>query len=101
MSPPTLQHPPHVPAPQTEDTPLHQPRTLPGTVAPLILQTYWEASGRVWRLGLAADRARDPAEREALLDLLTIEQARHDLARRLLARVWGIRLDSAAAGGAQ
>jgi hypothetical protein len=99
MPPPPLPHAPAVLAPQPDNAPAHRLRTLPGSVAPLIVQTDWEASGRVWQLGLQADRARDSAEREALLDLLTIEQARHDLARRLLARVWGIRLDSAATGG--
>jgi len=58
----------------------------------LVMQTYWAATGRVWQLRNAANQIADVEQREALMDLLVVEESRQATARRLLAKVWGIHL---------
>ena len=61
--------------------------------AGLAVQTYWSASGRIWSLTIIAAQTGDPCERGAVLDLLAVEQARKETARRTLQEVWGITLE--------
>lgn len=63
-------------------------------VAALVLKTYRDAieQGRVLRLRLAA--LDEEPERRAVRELYAAERARADVAKRLLAEIWGIRVGS-------
>jgi hypothetical protein len=65
-------------------------RPISGVAATFIAQTYWAATGRAWQLRIAASQVADEEQRNALLDLLVVEEARQETARRLLEVVWGI-----------
>ena len=67
------------------------------TPSELALHTYWSASVEAQALGAAAMNAAAPSHRTALLELKQAEVERRETARRLLERVWGIKI---AAGGA-
>jgi hypothetical protein len=71
---------------------LHEPRAPAGTAAQLVVQTYWHATGRTWQLRVQAGQSGDAAERDALLDLLLLEEQLQHTAQRLLSTVWDIRL---------
>ena len=74
-------------------------KTRPGQMSPaeLALHIYWSASVEAQAPGAAAVGAALPSHRRALLELKQGELNRREAARRLLERVWGIRI---AAGGA-
>ena len=60
--------------------------------AGVVMQTYWSSAGRTWSLAALAAHTIDAEEQDVLRELLASEEARRDLALRLLADVWHISL---------
>jgi hypothetical protein len=67
-------------------------RPVSGVAASFVAQTYWAATGHIWKLRNVASQLADDEQRNALLDLIIVEEARQATARALLVKVWGIDL---------
>lgn len=55
-----------------------------------VMQVYWSAFNEMVALSWAARRAKSPEQRQALYRLYAFEVQRKELARGLLASIWGI-----------
>lgn len=58
-----------------------------------VMQVYWSATNEMLVLGWAARRATNSEHRRALMELHELAVRRKDLARLLLAALWGIRFN--------
>jgi hypothetical protein len=65
---------------------------VPTRITAAVMETYWSASARSFKLASLAARCTESQERQALLRLSELEERRREIAQRILEELWGIRV---------